>query len=76
MSLTAFSTTARSATSSMGLSADEADGEPGVVAEPESVVVDGVEAHAANTRAAHVVAEAILTMLLMKVLLAEGVIPT
>jgi hypothetical protein len=60
----------------MGLSAGEADGEPVVVVVPESVVVDGAEEHAASMRAAHVVSKAILAMLLMKALLAEGVILT
>jgi hypothetical protein len=60
----------------MGLSAGEAAGEPVLVVVPESVVVDGGEEHAASTRAAHVVSKAILAMLLMKALLAEGVILT
>ena len=60
----------------MGLSAGEADGEPVVVVVPDSVVVDGVEEHPATTRAAHVVSKAILAMLLMKALLAGGVILT
>jgi hypothetical protein len=53
----------------MGLSADDADGEPAVVVVPESVLVGGVEEHAATSRAAHVVTTAILAML-MEMLLA------
>ncbi len=40
-----------------------------MVVVPDSVVVDGVEEHAATRRAAHVVTKAVLAML-MKVLLA------
>jgi hypothetical protein len=57
----------------MGLSADDADGEPAVVV-PESVLVGGVDEQAATRRAAHVVTTAVLAML-MGMLLAAGSCP-